>query len=275
LSKFPSDQNPETSFVKSLDWIAPISLFVIFWWISVDPIPASNAAEPHPWISNAPPQLARLIDLGQVKIMVDDKAVKNAKKTAATFYSINVQYDLRYIQTPIRQANTASRKTSIQVKFTNPKITLEHEVKLSSSYWPEKPWESRLLLHEMEHVAISTDPRLIKILKSLLRLPAKLTIDLSDNAIQDATTISRAIDDLQRARREAVQKIVQRYYERFDIQSNNGLVDIDQRNAFFMGLYSKQDLESLEFPYLKEIRAVLTDTDSEIVANHYLISDSK
>ncbi len=275
MSKFPSNQNPETSFEKSLDWVAPICLFLIFWLIGVDPLPASNAAEPHPWISDAPPQMARLIDTGQVKIMVDDIAVKNANRTAITFYRINVQYELRYTQTPIRQANTASRQTSIQVKFTNPKITLEHEVQLASSYLPEKPWESRLLLHEMDHVAISTDPRLIKILKSLLRLPAKLTVDLPDNANQDATTINRAIDDLQQARREAVQKIVQSYYERLDIQSNNGLADIDQRNAFFMGLYSKQDLESLKFPYLKEIRAVLADTDSETVANHYLISDSK
>jgi hypothetical protein len=219
--------------------------------------------------------MARLIDIGQVKILEDDIAVKKAQRAAVTLYNIHVQYDLRYTQTPIRSANTANRKTSIQVKFTNPKVTLEHEIKLSTQYQPEKPWESRLLLHEMDHVAISTDPRLIKILKSLLQAPAKLTVELSANANQDASTISQAIDDSQRARREAVQTIVQKYYERLDAQSNNGLDDIDQREKFFMGLYSKQDLESLEFPYLKEIRVALADANLESVANHYSISSSQ
>jgi hypothetical protein len=256
-----------------LDWITSISLFFTFWVFVADSVRLSNAAEPHPWISDAPPKMARLIDIGQVKIQEDSIAVKNAQRAAVTLYNIQVQFDLRYTQTPIRSANAANRKTSIQVKFTNPKVTLEHEVKLSTNYQPEKPWESRLLLHEMDHVAISTDPRLIKILKSLLQAPAKLTIDLSTNANQDATTITQAIEDLQQARREAVQTIVQKYYERLDTKSNNGLDDIDQRKEFFMGLYSKQDLESLEFPYLKEIRVALADANLESVANHYLISD--
>ncbi|MCY2975555.1 MAG: hypothetical protein NTW52_12910 [Planctomycetota bacterium] len=277
MSKFLSDHNPENAFSCWLRWITLISLFVSFsvYVFVAHPSRVSTAAEPHPWISDAPPKMARMIDIGQVKILEDDIAVKNAQRAAITLYNIHVQFDLRYTQTPIRPANAVRRKTSIQVKFTNPKVTLEHEIKLSTNYKPEKPWESRLLLHEMDHVAISTDPRLIKILKSLLQAPAKLTIDLSTNANQDATTITQAIEDLQQARRVAVQMIVQKYYERLDAQSNNGLDDIDQRNEFFMGLYSKEDLESLEFPYLKEIRVAQADANLESVANHYLISDSQ
>ncbi len=275
VNKFQGHRNAKNPFWNVRHWIVLISPFVYLCMFDAYLIRISNALEPHPWVSYAPPKMARLIDIGQVKILEDNIAAKKAQRVAVTFYNISVQYDLRYTQTPVRPSNAVFRKTSIQVKFTNPKVTLEHEIKMSTTYQPEKPWESRLLLHEMDHVAISTDPRLINMLKSLLQAPAKLTVELSANANQDATTINQAITDLQQARREAVQVIVQKYYERLDAQSNNGLDDIDQRNEFFMGLYSKQDLESLEFPYLKEIRVALADANLESVANHYLISDSK
>jgi len=165
------------------------------------------------------------------------------------------------------------RIATVQAKFQNKKVTLSHEIKLASSYQPEKPWDSRLLLHEMDHVAISTDPRLIKILESLLRAPAQLNIALSAAPDQDATLIKQAIYDLQRLRRDSVQKIVQQYYDRLDQQTKNGLDDIDQRAEFFLTLYSKQDLESLEFPYLNEIRSALTSVDLDAVKNHYLASE--
>jgi len=231
---------------------------------------------PHPWIADAPPALARLIDTGHVRILVEDVAVRNAQRTALTLFNINVQYNHRFTRTSSRRTGRTNgdvRIATVQAKFQNTKVTLAHEIKLTSSYQPEKPWDSRLLLHEMDHVAISTDPRLIKILESLLRAPAQLNIALSVAPDQDATLITQAIHDLQRLRRDSVQKIVQQYYDRLDQQTKNGLDDIDQRAEFFLTLYSKQDLESLEFPYLNEIRSALTSVDLDAVKNHYLASE--
>jgi len=206
---------------------------------------------------------------------VDDLEVRNAQRTAVTLFNIEVQYNVRYTRTSLRRTNEETRGASIQARFLNTKITLEHEIKLTSSYQPENPWGSRLLLHEMDHVAISTDPRLMKILKSLLQTPAQLNIALSADAEQDDTSIMQAIHDLQRLRQDSVQKIVQQYYDRLDQQSNKGLDDIDQRIEFFLALYSKRDLESLEFPYLTEIRSALTSVNLDSIKNHYLASELK
>jgi hypothetical protein len=217
--------------------------------------------------------MARLIDSGEVKILVDDVAVRNAQKSAITLFHIGTQYKLRYGKPTIRRVDTENREASVQVRFTNPSITLQHEIKLSSSYQPEKPWESRLLLHEMDHVAISTDPRLVRILKSLVNAQAKLTVVLPEDVRNDESLIMKAIDAEQSSRRDSVQKLVQQYYNLLDKQSNQGLGDIENRRDFFMALYSREDLESRDFPYLNEIRGTLSNVNLDEVKKHYFIDD--
>jgi len=229
---------------------------------------------PHPWILDSPPTMSRLIDVGHVRILVDDTAVLAEQRSALTLFFIRIQHQMRFRIRSVTKDSQGRRDAVVLVKFISPSVLVEHEIRLLGSYRPVKPWESMLLLHEMDHVAISSDPRLLKLLKGLLYSPTTLRISLPDGSEKDQELIQEAIEKRLTVKLEAIRNIVREYYLRLDDQSNHGLKDLKIRRDFFAELYTWKDLESLKFPYLSEVKTLVSSKDSNEVEKHYLLETS-
>ena len=57
----------------------------------------AQSVKPHPWMANAPGEFVRLINRGNVKMVLDDDCVQKAGKTA---YCLSVRHRLRFQISP-------------------------------------------------------------------------------------------------------------------------------------------------------------------------------
>jgi hypothetical protein len=224
---------------------------------------------PHPWLADVPPALARLVDIGKVEMAVDQPAVEAAGKTALTVFSFSLAYRMRYRMNELSKDGLGKRQVRITVNFSDVNIETSHRILLSTAYRPAKPWESALVQHEFDHVAISTDPRMFEMLRSLNGRKATLVVSpegqttLTDEWANGE--IEKSVTDFQ----QSVEKLIQQYYLRLDKVSSNGLKNIEDRAGFFSELYSVEDLERRHFVYLDDVRKGLSRIPNEQLRQHY------
>ncbi|HUP77339.1 MAG TPA: hypothetical protein VM260_02180, partial [Pirellula sp.] len=56
----------------------------------------AQLVKPHPWLADAPGEFVRLIDRGNVKIVVEDDRVRNSGKAALTVFQFVIDYDFKF-----------------------------------------------------------------------------------------------------------------------------------------------------------------------------------
>lgn len=227
----------------------------------------------HPWIATSPPAYARLIDAGRVRIEVDEATVKSANKTALTIFSFKDHYNLRYRLIPTGFAESGANQFKLITHFIKPETTIFHRILLRESFQPVNPWETRLLQHEFDHVAISTDPRLIKLIAMVEWSSQSWSIELENKPDPTPDDISAVVEERLAERRKALKSIVNSYYQQLDKISNHGMDDIQNRKDFFMKLYSLEDLREQQFPYVQEIAKKWKPVFSKDLIQHYRLPD--
>ncbi len=232
----------------------------------------SNTFGPHPWLADTPPGLARLVDLGNVQLVVDQPVVDAANRTALTVFSFSMKYRMRYRLH--ESSKEAPKKRSIQISVSYHDVDCEaaHKILLSDRYRPAKPWDSTLLRHEFDHVAISTDPRLFKMIRSLDGRRTTLALILDAETKTSDSWAKREIEKSVSEFQKSIESLVRAYYVRLDKASSDGLSPIEGRAAFFSEIYSVHDLEQRQFPYLNEVRERIGQVTSEQILQHYGLS---
>lgn len=231
---------------------------------------------PHPWIASAPPAVARLIDRGAVRIVTDDARLRATGKQGLTFFRFRVDYRYRYELTGSQPtAEDPSRvQSDLVARIRLVKLEGDHEVVLPSTYQPSKPWEAPLLLHEFDHVSISTDPRLRKIAEQVLGKPVRCMVrwDRAQGLLPE--TVDAAIKEEISARISELERIVQSNYQLLDRDTRDGQSNLRERFAFFRNLYSIAWLNQCEFRYLDSVSSLPQDRANKEVLEHYLSVES-
>ena len=230
---------------------------------------ASAVEEPHRWLADVPPAMARLVDIGNVQLRVDQPAVEAAHRTALTKFTFTLKYRMRYRISELPKNQESKSQCKISSTIFDIETDTTHRILLSEYFRPVKPWETELLQHEFDHVAISTDPRMFEMLRSLegRKLSLIATPDQNTNVSDDwaKKAIENSISEFQRA----VEQLVQRYYLQLDEVSNNGLKNIDDRSRFFTELYSLKNLERMRFPYLTDVKERIVKVKQDQIKKHY------
>jgi len=232
--------------------------------------------EPHPWLADAPGEFVRLIDRGNVKIKVDDKRIRQANKAALTSFRFIVDYDFRFRYQWIESnRNENLWRAKIMAWMDQPKIRLEHTIFVPSTFTPTIPWQSNLLKHEFDHVAISTDPRLEKILKRVLQRRRVWVAEWDQATMPTENDLRAKIKDDLTFETKSFEKMIQSQYDQLDRESVDGLQDISDRQKFFLDLYTVAGLERTAFEYLDPVRDYLNDKSTDTrsrkdVDLHYL-----
>jgi hypothetical protein len=237
-----------------------------------DPMLALGQQEPHPWIASAPPAFTRLIDRGQVQLVVDDARLKAAKKRGLTLFRIRsnyrYQYELKGVQ---RVSNDPSRlQGDVVVQLNVARLDLEHTVIVGNAFQPPKPWEDLLIQHEFDHVSISTDPRFRKIAKEVLEQPFRFSADWLKAQGLGREKVDEKVKEEVSTRIAELERVVQANYDALDRESQDGQANLRERFVFFQKLYSEPWLRTCEFSYLDSIRVPVQDSAVKDVQEHYL-----
>jgi hypothetical protein len=238
---------------------------------SNSPLPSAPAS-PHPWLKSVPPYYSRLVDLGQVSIQVDEKSVRAANRTALTAFQFVIRYRARYRYNEIDSSSKVGQEMLIRARYTNLNIDLQHRILLSENYRPSSPWESSLLQHEFDHVAISTDPRLLAMVESLGQgeISWKATKPATDRL--NSRWVQQRMEDRASTFQKGIEAIVNEYYRRLDLESANGQRMISDRSRFFRGLFQPSDVN--QFLEIETKRAIIATEKIEeaTVLQHYRLS---
>ena len=208
----------------------------------------AQSSMPQPWIAEAPGEFVRLIDRGNVNILVDDDRVRKAGKTALTVFQFSVDYDFKFRHQLIgydRESQTWQAK--IVAWMDQPKIKLDHKVFFQSTFAPALPWESKLLRHEFDHVAISTDPRMLKLIKRSLQQRRQWIAKWKQATAPTELEIRQNIMETLTAEVRSFEQLVQSQYDYLDRESNQGISAIHSRTDFFKGLYSIEGLDRCKY----------------------------
>lgn len=246
-----------------------------FLVLRISPVTLLAQQPPHPWIADAPGEIVRLIGLGDVRIVIDDEAVKASNKLALTAFQLKVTYDTRIRYDWISQGNQNQPwKARIIASVPKPRIHLEHQVIIPSTFQPMNPWESALMKHEFDHVAISTDPRLLKIMERVFKRKWGFTEEWNQTSRPTDADVQSRVEHLLAGEVKNCEQLIQQQYDWLDLQSVSGSQSLDSRISFFQELYSFQGLERCSFARRDLVKEHLNRTSPSESLNelerHYL-----
>jgi hypothetical protein len=236
--------------------------------------PAEVSRAPHPYLQDPPAAFARLIDRGKVSIQVNDQKLREAKKSALTVFEFEVRQKLNY---RFRYADRPSKgkfPLRLSVRFEDTTLEVKHTLFLPTWFHPRKPWESTLLRHEMDHVAISTDPRMWKLVESTLWQPESWVEVFEAEVLPSNEEIERAVQSRADLRRMAVESLIQAYYDQLDQLSRDGRDPIEDRKGFFESLYMRDSLRGLKFTYLDNALRMVGTSSYADIGQHYSLLTS-
>ena len=231
----------------------------------------------HPWLGEAPGEFVRLVDRGNVKIVLDDDRIRKSGKTALTLFQFVVDYDFKFRHQVLGyDEESRAWQAKIMAWIDQPKVRLDHTICIQSDFAPASPWESKLLRHEFDHVAISTDPRMLKIIKRELQQRRQWIAKWEQTSAPTEQDIRKNIFEAITAEVKSLEQLVQSQYDYLDQESNQGLSDINSRKDFFRRLYTVEGLERCKYLFNDGMREFVKEKLSHAasqkeVDGHYVL----
>lgn len=211
--------------------------------------------------------------MGRVRIGVDEDRLRRARKQAMTLFRIRADFRFQYtLSNPSIDPDDVSQLQGVvDARIRVPEIHLEHDVLFLSGFEPQPPWSDPLVLHEFDHVSISTDPRLRKLLKKLLNEKMRCTVRWPRNEELTQARVQEAINAEMAARIKELERLVQAQYDALDRVSRDGRVGLEDREHFFLNLYTLESMRECGFLYLDTVKSLAQDRPSKEVRGHYAL----
>jgi hypothetical protein len=206
---------------------------------------------------SAPPALRKLIEDGDTTVeFVTDPGFVKLNRGNCTF-NLHATYQFKYSFKLLAPTSDGRARVRITLYNMRAEVTLKHRVRIPDRYSKPKPWETRLMLHEFDHVAISLDPRPKALLRYLAEHLPPFERTLGNGEKPSNDFYRTAITEEANKRKAAVTDLIQRAYEALDETSLHGAVPIPDRPRFFGQLFSEERLAEMRFPFLAEARDAL------------------
>lgn len=222
--------------------------------------PVITTREPIP-DDDAPQELKRLIADGKVKVVYDsDPEFVKAGRGWADF---NVLLDHSYKYNQTKSKKNGRWQVKLVVHKFEPKIELTHLIRLPASFKSPEVWQSQILRHEFDHVAVSLDPRALLLLRYLLAHLPVIERTLEPDEEPSNERLSQFINEEIDHRRRAVIELMRQNNLLLDKVGNHGLQPVPDRAAFFAKLYTKEHLAEQKFPFVGQVLGLLSTAKYE------------
>ena len=190
-------------------------------------------------------------------VIVTYEASRNKTRHGLTKFNYKWKTSFRYDYS----SRTRNGKVLVTIKVRaqiDPMIS--HQI-LMPSEGKGQPWHARLLDHEYDHVAISSDDRVVKLLKHLAsRFVIKGVQVSSRDKITKGFIDARINEELGKFEK-AVEKSIRSNYELLDKMSIHGKKAIPGRDLFFSQLYGRANLQRHKFAYIDRVGSLLDSKD--------------
>lgn len=200
----------------------------------------------------APQRFQSLIREGETTITFVRDLPATVGKTEF-FLSVDWSYDYRYA--------TQTTDGAIQVTVTakNVKLTprLRHVIRMPVAFYHAEVWDSRLLGHEFDHVAVSLDPRPRALLMQLCSNLPPYRFSIEGEEKPSDKQMREGINQEIQRRQSAILDLLQANYLALDKVSSHGQSAMQDRREFFDTLYSETNLKAVEFAYLEDVKSIL------------------
>lgn len=215
-----------------------------------------------------PVYFRRLAEAGGVEIVFHDpKEFARIGTGGLAKFHYRVVTNFRFKYSFKRQDGTLH--VAVSPTVTNVRITLRHTVSVPESYDNENIWQKRLVKHEFDHVAISTDPRAFMLVEHLIRKTGRIERAF-DNKQQPGNLLYRkVVNEEFDKRRDAVTALLRANYRLLDDVSKHGSQRIQDRESFFHRLFTKENLDAMQFPYLGDVLDLLKSKEYQAVPLYY------
>ncbi|MFN7734296.1 MAG: hypothetical protein ACK5OB_20550 [Pirellula sp.] len=238
---------------------------------SPNPQGEASLTETHPWLETAPEGLSQLAKLGRVRIGIDDERLRRARKQALTFFRIHAETKYQYkVGDPRLDEEDKDRmKARVRAKVRIPEMHLSHDLYFMSWMQPREPWSDPLVLHEFDHVSISTDPRLRQIILRVLTAPLECWARWPRGERATNESIQEAVNAAMNDRIVELERLVQTQYDALDRQSRDGRETIPDREPFFLQLYGLDSMRNCGFTFIDEMKGMIQEKPSKEVREHY------
>ena len=177
--------------------------------------------------------------------------------------------DRRYVYRSRIDRSGRRRQLVIDLSVTRLDITLTHVVRLPAERSVNEPIHAELVLHEFDHVAISTDPRPRLLLEHLVRGPARVTLPLETDARAVGDRLDAGLQETLTRSTDAVVALVGFNYAELDRLTQHGTRPLPDRRAFFEGLFTPENLRAAGFPALEQVADLLDSAAYRDAARPY------
>jgi hypothetical protein len=206
----------------------------------------------------APPDLQPLIKAGRVAFKFYDPQKDPRQHSGLATFKVTLTYKHR---PALRRDMKGGRTRRIVVPhFIKLAVHIRHEVLLPNDIATETFWSDTLVRHEFDHVAISSDPRVTRLLQHMLR---NLRIEIAEQTLADEKRLNQLITDEVEKRGHAIHGLLEANYLLLDQATEHGTRPLPDREAFFQSLFTKTNLDEMKFPYLGEVVDLLDRLDQK------------
>lgn len=217
---------------------------------------------------HAPAAISRLIK-GEATVVTFVPDLPDREGKTHFHIDLDWKYDFKYRTKKTKDAV----EVTLSVSNLRVDVDIRHVVRMPKAYYRDDIWQTQLLLHEFDHVAVSGDGRVRMLLDELCgklpQLRAKLT---SGDRPSDA--FCRAVINREFARRkDAVIALIGANYVLLDKVSDHGRRVVPDRKQFFTRLYTQRNLEERRFPYLQAVSKLLESDAYRAVKAKNLVKD--
>ncbi len=195
--------------------------------IADDPSPKSVP------LSDLPEPAAEIKDLLQragVRITAGNRseettATESKKNIAAeTTYQISYDYQSRTRWRVTKSGG--SRRVTITVDYSAVKLDFDHTLWFRRCPDLDRFWQDKLVLHELDHVTLSSDPRLVARFKEMLAENNVIVEELSSNGVVNSRVINRLVDQRTEQVFSQLNELVAIRYQELDRVTNHGVEPI-------------------------------------------------
>lgn len=227
-----------------------------------------------PWrrlLSPPTPAQARLIELGQVRFRSDPAALQAAERVALTRFDLQANVSFKFQHQLVSTPATGGVSSVIRLTPTLAGVELRHAVTLPERNLVSERWAQRLLAHEFDHIAISADPRPMRIVRELFSQPQRLQQPVVGGQPPRPAVIEQRLQSWRDGLLKQLASMIQLQYDRLDEASRNGEQAIADRERFFHQLYRTEDLEMLGLLIPASLRRWLLRQPDQDTQRHYAL----
>lgn len=210
--------------------------------LAVDPSPAAVAV----WIKGQ-------IDNERLVVEFYDPAKPPKKYPGWTDFEFRVvyEYDYRFTLPPKRNQKVGA--IEIRPKFSRIDVPVKNRTLLPNTLEGDTWYMAPLAKHELEHVSVGLHPRLVLLTRRLIEKIEVIEVPAVPIAEVTPEWIGQHVDEAVTVRKDAIQTLVTRINSKIDSVTKHGSLAYPDWDLFLEGLYLKENLDELKFPYLTEV----------------------